>query len=113
MAISFAKLFSPGQLPAANAQLFAIGTTPSTNLLSNGRVRLSNVSAGAVAVTLYAVPSGGSPTAVNEFLPAVSIAPNDYMDIDLPQLGAGDSLYGFASAATAVSIFAMDGFIQS
>lgn len=113
MAITFAKLFSPGQLSASNTQLFVIGTSPATNLLSNGRVRLSNISGAPVAVTLYAVPSGGSPSSVNEFLPAESIAPNDHMDLDLPQLGAGDSLYGFASTAAAVSIFAMDGFIQS
>lgn len=113
MAITFKKLFQPGQLPNAEAALYTVPTTPATNLLSNGRVRLTNTTAGAIAATLYAVPAAGSASDTNTFLPAVSIAPFDFLDVDLPQLGAGDALHGFASAATSISIAAMDGFLQS
>lgn len=113
MAITFRKLFNPGQLANASALLYTVPAAPTTNLLSNARVRLTNTTAGAVAATLYAVPAAGAASATNTFLPAVSIAPNDFLDVDVPQLAAGDAIYGFAGAATSISIAAMDGFLQS
>ena len=113
MAISFLKLFNPGQLANASALIYTVPATPTTSLLRNGRVRLTNTTAGAIAATLYAVPAAGAAAATNNFLPAVSIPANDFLDVDLPQMAAGDALYGFASSATSISIAAMDGVLQS
>lgn len=113
MAISFAKLFQPGFLPSSEGSLYTIPATPTTNLLSNGRVRLTNITASAVAVTLYAVPASGAAAGNNTFLPGVSIGPKDYIDVDVPQLGPGDSIHGVADTASAINIQAMDGFLQS
>lgn len=113
MAITFLKVFQPAQLASSSGLLYTVPAAPTTNLLRNGRVRLTNTSASAVACTLNAVPAAGSASATNQFLPAVSIAANSWLEVDVPQMAAGDMLYGFASAATSVSIAAMDGVIQS
>lgn len=113
MAITFSKLFAPVQLPASNGTVFTMSATPTTIILKNGRVRLTNTTAGAVAVTLYAVPSGGSAGVGNMFLNAVSVAGNNYLDTDIPTLAAGDSLQGFAGAATSVTIHEIGGVLSS
>lgn len=113
MAITFAKLFQPGQLANASTLIYTVPASPATTLLSNGRVRLTNTTAGAVAATLYAVPAAGAASATNMFLPGVSIAPNDFVDVDVPQMAAGDALYGFAGASASISISVLDGFLQS
>lgn len=113
MAISFIKLFNPGQLPNASALLYTIPASPTTNLLRNGRVRLTNTTGGAVAATLYAVPAAGTAAAANNFFPTISIGANAFVDVDVPQMAAGDALYGFAGSASSISIAAMDGVLQS
>lgn len=112
MALSFVKLFQPIQLPGSAAAIFTIAG-PNTQLLRNGRVRLTNTTSGAVASTLYAVPSGGAAGASNEFFAGQSIAPNSYVDVDVPQLAIGDAIWGFAGATSSISIAAMDGVLQS
>jgi hypothetical protein len=113
MAIQFLKLFQPLQLANASALIFTVGASPATNILRNGRVRLVNSTAGAVAATLYSVPAGGSAGVTNIFLSAQSIGPGATIEVDIPTLSAGDALYGFAGAATSITMHAMDGVLYS
>jgi hypothetical protein len=113
MALQFTKLFAPQQLGNSNGTIYTMPATPNTLLLRNGRVRLTNTDSAAHAVTLNAVPNGGSASATNQILPAVSIPPNGYLDVDIPQLAFNDSIQGFADTANKVSIAAMDGVLQS
>jgi hypothetical protein len=113
MALSFIKLFQPSQLAAADALIYAVPLAPTSTLLRNARVRLTNTTGGAVAATLYAVPAGGAAAVANEFFPAVSIGAGAFVDVDVPQMAAGDALYGFAGSAGSISIAAMDGVLQS
>jgi hypothetical protein len=114
MALTFIKLFQPSQLPITTpAVIYTCPASPATSVLKNGRVRLVNTSAAAVPATLYAVPSGGTASAANEFLPATSIAVNGYLDIDIPDMAAGDTLQGFAGAATSITIHEMGGVLYS
>lgn len=110
MAVTITKLFTPVQLPAAAAVLF---TMPTTGVLKNGRVRLTNTSGAAVAVTLYADAAATASGAGNCFLSAVSIAANGYLDIDLPTMAAGDTLRGFAATASVITMHELAGIIYS
>jgi hypothetical protein len=78
------------------------GTTSTVNNLS-----LTNTSASPVSVTLYRVPSAGSPSASNTLLSAFSLsAGQTYVPpqaIGL-QLDQGMSLQALASAASAVTL---------
>lgn len=113
MALTFSQLFTPVQLPNAAAVLFTMPTLPDTTVLKNGRVRLTNTSGGAVTVTLYAAASATASGAANCCLNAVSIAANNYLDIDLPTLKAGDTLRGLASAATSITMHEIGGVLFS
>lgn len=113
MAISYSKLFEPAVLTTSAATLFIVATTPTTNLLRGGRVRFTNTTASAVAVTAYAVPLSGSAANGNSFLVAKSIGANDYLDVDLPAMKAGDFLQALASAATSVTAHFIAGSVFS
>ena len=113
MTISFGKLFQPVALTTSIAAVFGVPSSPSTSLLRNGRVRLNNTSASAVAVYLYAVPTGLGAGAANAFVSNYSIAAYSAYEVDVPQLQAGDILSGSAGTGGVVNIHAMDGVLQS
>jgi len=113
MALTYGKLFEPAQLTTSAATYYTVPTSPPTSLLRNGRIRLSNNTAGAVTVTVYAVPASGAASATNAILSAYSLAANSALDIDLPQMKAGDFLQALAGAATSISIHSIDGVIFS
>lgn len=114
MALSFVKLFQPTALGTTAVSIYAVPAAPATTLLRNGRVRLNNEATSAQAVSLYAVPAGSTTaTTTNSFLPSVSIAANASLEVDVPQLGAGDAIYAVCGVAAAVNIQSMDGVLQS
>lgn len=113
MALTISQLFAPQQLPSSVGVLFSMPTTPTATVLKNGRVRLTNTTAGAISVTLYADAAATASSASNCFLNAVSIAANGYLDVDVPTLRAGDTLRGFASAATSITMHEMGGVLYS
>lgn len=114
MALSFVKLFQPTALGTSAASIYQVPTAPNTSLLRNGRLRLTNNATSAQAVSLYAVPSGATTaTTTNAFLPAVSIAANQALEVDVPQLAAGDSIYAVCGVVATVNAQAMDGVLQS
>lgn len=113
MALTFAKLFQPQQLPNVVGTIYTNPANPTTSVLKNGRVRLTNTTAGAVTATLYAVPSSGAPTDANAFMKGQSIAANSFVDVDLPTLAAGDMLQGLAGAVTSITIHELGGALYS
>lgn len=113
MTIVYNKLFGPTLLITSAAIIYTVPASPTTSLLRNGRVQLTNTSSAAVAATMYAVPSAGTPTVTNEILPVVSIGPNQTLPVDLPQMSAGDTVQALAGTAGAINIQALDGVIQS
>lgn len=113
MAISLIQLFAPVQLGTSAGIIYTCPTSPATSVLKNGRIRLSNTSGAAVAVTLYAVPSSGAPAASNCFLPGVSIPGGQALDVDIPTLKAGDTLQGFAGAGTSITALEEGGILYS
>ena len=113
MALTYAKLFEPAQLTTSLVTFYTVAAMPSTNLLRNGRVRLSNTTAGAVSADVHAVPSGGSASDVNALAKGVSVPANSSIDVDLPIMKVGDFLQAKAGAATSISIHAIDGVVFS
>jgi hypothetical protein len=113
MALGIARLFQPQELPTSAGVIYSLATTPPTNTLKNGRLRLTNTSAGAVTATLYVAASGTGSAAANCFLNAVSIGANESLDLDIPTMGAGDTLRGLASAANSITVHEMGGVIYS
>jgi hypothetical protein len=113
MALTISQLFTPVQLPASAAVLYTVPATPGTTVLKNGRVRLTNTTAGAVTATLYADAAASVSAAGNCFLSAVSIAAGASLDVDLPTMRAGDTLRGFAGSATSITMHEMAGILYS
>lgn len=113
MALTFSQIAEPVQLAASAGVLYTMPTSPATSVLLNGRVRLTNTSAGPIAVTLYADASGNASAASNECLPGVSIAANGYLDVDVPQLKAGDTLRGLAGTASVITMHWISGTLYS
>lgn len=113
MALTFIKLFQPTELAGTAGLILQCPSSPITTVLKNGRMRLTNTSASAVPVTLYAVPSGGSAGVGNEFMSAQSIAANSYLDVDIPTLAAGDTVTGFAGTASVIVAHELGGVLYS
>lgn len=113
MAVTYLRFFAPQLIPLAGATIYTVPTTPTQTMLKAMRVRLSNTSAAPVSVTLNAVPSGQSVATSNICLPAVAIAPNDYLDVDFPDLSQGDSIFAIAGTNNVVTITQIDGFLNS
>lgn len=113
MALTVAQLFAPVQLAAAAGVIYTMPTAPTTSVLKNGRVRLTNTSGAAVPVTLYADAAGNASSAANCCLNAVSVAANAYLDVDIPTLKAGDTFRGFAGTANVITVHELGGVIYS
>ena len=113
MALSITQLFPPTVLTNSAATLFTMPTSPTTSILKNGRMRFNNTTAGAITVTAYAVPKGGTAAVGNAFLSAVSIAANSFLDTDIPVMGEGDFLQALASANTSITASQLDGVLFS
>jgi hypothetical protein len=66
---------------------------------------VSNVSSGSVNFSMHIVPNGGTTSASNLMVPAVAIAANSLITIDLDQvLVTGDLLSAFASATSSINV---------
>ena len=111
VALTFTKLFAPAQLTGAASTFYTCPATP-PGYVVNGRIRFTNTDSAAHQITAYLVPSGGTAGAANSFLTAKTIAANDFLDIDLPQMGPGDFLQAFADTASKVTIHSIGGVLS-
>ena len=109
MTISYSGFMNGTVLGTSAAAMFTVPASPLSTLLRGGRMRFTNTSGSAATVTAYNIPAAGSVSAANAFLNAKSIAANDYLDIDLPLMGAGATLQAFAGTAAAISAHMITG----
>lgn len=113
MALTISQLFPASQIATgAAAVLYTMPTDPGTSVLKNGRIRLTNTTAGALTVSLYADVAATASGAANAFLDVYSIAAHTSAEVDIPTLKAGDTLRGLASGA-GVTAHEMGGTIYS
>lgn len=113
MSITYQRLFQPQQVPADDTVIYTVPATPAQTVLKSMRVRLSNTTNAAAAITLYAAVGAALGSASNTCLPGVSIAPNDFLDVDVPDMAAGDTLRALGGTANAITIAQLDGFLKS
>jgi hypothetical protein len=113
MAITYQRFFAPQQLGVSEAEIYAVPSTPGQTVMKSLRVRLANSTTNAATATLYTVPAAGAADATNVCLPGVSVDGNDYLDVDVPDMAAGDALWGKAGTASAITITQLDGFLKS
>jgi hypothetical protein len=113
MAVSITALFSPTVLTGSAAVIYTVPANPTTTVLSNGRVRFTNTSAGSRAITLYAVPAAGSPGAGNCLMNAETLAANAHVDVDIPLMGPNATIQAFADTASDVTMSALAGVLFS
>lgn len=113
MAVQVPKLFDLVQLGTVAATLYTVPASPATIVLANARLRIANTGTAAVAATLYAVPSGGTAAPGNVFFPGESVAGNSHVDVDVPTLGPGGFIQGFAGAATSLTAAPLAGVLFS
>ena len=104
MGMTYPKLFEPVLLGTTAATIVTVPSGSASTLLKGGLVRLTNTSAAPVDVTLYTVPLAGSNGVSNSMFPGKSVLANDYVDVQVPQMKAGDFLQGFAATAGVVNI---------
>lgn len=114
MSISRSLLFVPEVVDnAAPDDLITMAATPATLLLINGRVRFVNYTGVAATITAWAVPSGGTAGDSNICLGVTSISGGSYLDMDVPQIGAGGKLQAQAGTASSITAQAIDGALYS
>lgn len=110
---TYPVLFNSTMLGAALSTIYTLAASPSTSILQDLQVKLTNVSAATRTVTLYAVPSGGSVAPATAVAFELSIPPYDYIILPVERLGAGGTLQGFASAADSINIQPIGGKIHT
>lgn len=113
MTISYAKFFQPLLLTVADQTVYTVPAVPAGVTLRNARVRLTNFTTADTTAQLFAVPSAGASSTTNTFFYNVTVPHNDYVDVDVPVLAAGDSIHALAGTATSVNIQAMSGGLFS
>jgi hypothetical protein len=109
--VQVVQMFPPTVLTAAAATLYTNTGGPSNQVLARGRIRLANTTGSPVQVSAWAVPSGGSEGVGNNFCPGLTVAPNAFLDVDVPVLAIGDFIQALASAATSITASSLDGVI--
>jgi hypothetical protein len=78
----------------------------STNTIID-KFTATNVTGGAVTLTIYVVPNSGSPSASNTILPALSIAANTAVEIDVLKnhiISTGSTIQVMAGASSSIVI---------
>jgi hypothetical protein len=97
------RLTNPTQLGTAASSIYTVSGVGLT--VAVRQLMVSNVSGSSVNFSMHVVPSGGIASASNLMSPAVPVAPNSFILIDLNQvLTNGDALSAFASAATSINV---------
>jgi hypothetical protein len=110
MSITYSNFFAGNLLDnAAPETLYTVPASPATTLLRGGRIRLVNVTAGAVTAKLWVVPLSGTAADANNILPTTSIAANSYIDLDIPIMPAGSFLQGQAGAGNSIGAHMISG----
>jgi hypothetical protein len=113
MTISYSKFMSPTVLGTSVSTLFSVPAQPAATLLRGARMRLVNTSVATVSVTLHAVPLASSASDGNAFCKNKTIAAGNYLDIDMPIIGAGGTVQALSDTASAVTAHMLNGSLFS
>lgn len=106
----YGKLFESNVVDNVSPEtLYTVPSTPTNVLLMNCKIRFTNTTAGAVTIQCWA-GSGSTDQyeQINESVPA-----DDYIDLVIPVLTAGQTITAQAGAATSISAHFLRGYLQS
>lgn len=97
------RLVNPTQLGTTASTIYTVvGTGVSVSVK---QILVSNISANSANFSMHVVPSGGIAGSTNLMSPAVPIAPNSFITIDLDQvLTTGDFLSAFSNAGASLNV---------
>lgn len=109
--ITFPKAFEPTALTTSSASLYDVASSPTSLRLKGAVLRFTNITAAPVTVTCYAVPASGTAGDTNAVVKEKSVAANDYLDVEIPVLKAGDSIEALASAGTSITAHFLAGHL--
>lgn len=97
------RLTNPTQLGTSASSIYTASGAGTT--IAVKQIMVANVSASSVNFSMHVIPTGGIAGSTNLMVPAVAIAPNSFIVIDLDQiLTNGDSLSAFASATASINV---------
>jgi hypothetical protein len=113
MAITYLLFFEPQAVPNTDLSLYTVPTSPPQTILKSFRVRLANTTAAAASATINMVKPSGSVVTGNSGFNAVSVAPNDYLDVDIPDMTAGYTLHITSGTNNALTVSQLDGFLKT
>lgn len=104
MSVTVKTLFNAQYAAASAATVY---TVPSGNRTIIDKLTATNITGGAITITIYLVPSGGSAGATNTIISAESIAAGATKDFTALQnqiLSVGDFISAFASSSSSIVI---------
>jgi hypothetical protein len=116
MAITYILMFEPQAVPNTDLVLYTVPgppTMPAQTIMKSARIRLANTTGSAATATMNIVKPTGSVGSGNIALPAVTVNPNDYLDVDVPDMLAGYTLHITSGTANALTVSQLDGFLKS
>jgi hypothetical protein len=97
------RLTNPTQLGTSASAIYTVSGVGLSVAVK--QLLVSNVSASSVNFSMHVVPTGGIAGATNLMAPAIAIAPNSFITINLDQvLTNGDSISAFASATSSINV---------
>lgn len=111
MALTYGKFFQPVVLGTSAGTVYTVPTVPTATLLRAARIRLTNTTAVAATASVNIVPVAGTPVAGNSILTAKAVPANDYIDIDVPTMAAGDFISALAGTATSITMHFVTGVL--
>lgn len=104
-------LFEPAALGNTVSTYYTVASSPASLTLYAARVRFTNTAAATRTVTLYAVPNAGTAGTANTVVSAKAIASHDFLDVDVPMMGPGDSIQALADTGAVVVISCLAGIV--
>lgn len=97
------RLVNPTQLTTSASTIYTVAGVGVSVAVK--QIMLSNVSGSSANFSMHIIPSGGIASASNLMSPAVAIAANSFITIDIDQvLVTGDVISAFSSSAGALNI---------
>ena len=97
------RLTNPTQLGTSATSIYAVSGVGLSVAVK--QILVSNVSSSSASFSMHVVPTGGIAGATNLMAPAVSLAPNSFITINLDQvLTNGDAISAFASATSSINV---------
>lgn len=110
---TFPVFFDGTLLTTTTQTLYSVPSSPSSSILQEMQIKLTNITNQAQAVSVWAVPSGQGISDSFAIALDTVIAPNSFLLIPTQRLAAGGTIQAIASIADAVNIAPVGGKLHT